>query len=70
LSGKNNAKSNRLAGFRVEADPHRAYVDARYSPHYKITAEELAWLGEHVTALQELVKTACEERLDVLRAGG
>jgi len=23
----------------------RAYVDARYSPHYKISAEELAWLG-------------------------
>ena len=46
----------------------RAYVDARYSPHYKISAEELAWLGERVTVLQELVKTVCEERLDVLRA--
>jgi len=33
----------------------RAYVDARYSPHYKISAEELAWLGERVTALQGLV---------------
>ena len=46
----------------------RAYVDARYSPHYKITAEELAWLAERVTVLQELVKTVCEDRLDVLRA--
>jgi len=46
----------------------RAYVDARYSPHYKITAEELAWLGERVTVLQALVKTVCEDRLDVLRA--
>jgi hypothetical protein len=37
-----------------------AYVDARYSPHYKISAEELAWLGERVTVLQGLVKRACE----------
>jgi hypothetical protein len=28
----------------------RAYVDARYSPHYKINAEELAWLEGRVTA--------------------
>lgn len=24
----------------------KAYVDARYSEHYKISAEELVWLGE------------------------
>jgi uncharacterized protein len=47
----------------------RAYVDARYSPRYKITAEELAWLSERVTALQALVKVTCEERLAALRAG-
>ena len=41
----------------------RAYVDARYSPHYKITAEELAWLIERVAVLQELVSAACEQRL-------
>lgn len=41
----------------------RAYVDARYSPHYKITAEELAWLIERVAALRDLVRTACDERL-------
>ena len=41
----------------------RAYVDARYSPHYKITAEELAWLGERVTVLQGLVETICDDRL-------
>jgi uncharacterized protein len=41
----------------------RAYVDARYSPHYKITPEELAWLGERIGVLQGLVKTACDERL-------
>jgi len=45
----------------------RAYVDARYSPHYKITPEELAWLGERVTVLQDLVKTACEDCLLMLR---
>ena len=45
----------------------RAYVDARYSPHYKINEEELAWLGERVTILQELVKATCEDRLLMLR---
>jgi predicted nucleotidyltransferase/HEPN domain-containing protein len=47
----------------------RAYVHARYSPHYKITAEELAWLDERVTVLQGLVKATCEERLRALRTG-
>ena len=41
----------------------RAYVEARYSPHYTITAEELAWLGERITHLQATVKQACEERI-------
>ena len=45
----------------------RAYVDARYSPHYKITTEELAWLGERVAVLQDLVKAICEDRLLMLR---
>jgi hypothetical protein len=47
----------------------RAYVDARYSPHYKITAEELAWLGERVTVLQSLSKAICAEQLSLLAAG-
>jgi hypothetical protein len=38
-------------------------VDARYSPHYKISAEELAWLAECVTALQGLVKNAEQAQL-------
>jgi predicted nucleotidyltransferase len=42
----------------------QAYVNARYSPHYKITAEELAWLGERVAILQTLVEALCRERLD------
>jgi hypothetical protein len=41
----------------------RAYVDARYSRHYKITAEELAWLGERVTVLQALVSEICKAHL-------
>lgn len=41
----------------------RAYVDARYSPAYEITAEELAWLVDRVKALQEVVAALCAERL-------
>ena len=44
--------------------PRQAYVNARYSPHYKITAEELAWLGERVAILQTLVEALCRDRLD------
>lgn len=41
----------------------RAYVEARYSPNYKISSEELAWLSERVGLLQHLVKLACEAQL-------
>jgi predicted nucleotidyltransferase/HEPN domain-containing protein len=41
----------------------RAYVDARYSPHYKITAEELAWLSERVGVLRGLVAKVCQDEL-------
>lgn len=44
----------------------RAYVDARYSPHYKITAEELAWLEERIEQLKLLVWEACDARLKAL----
>jgi len=47
----------------------RAYVDARYSPHYKINREELAWLGGRIEVLQGLVKQACDARLEALRQG-
>jgi predicted nucleotidyltransferase/HEPN domain-containing protein len=46
----------------------RAYVEARYSPHYKITAEELAWISQRVALLQALVKQTCERRLAELKA--
>lgn len=41
----------------------RAYVDARYSPHYTITAEELGWLIERVGILQRLVADVCQTHL-------
>ncbi|WP_176593201.1 HEPN domain-containing protein [Sphingobium sp. EM0848] len=41
----------------------QAYVNARYSPHYKVTDEELNWLGERLFCLQGLVKSVCERRL-------
>ena len=46
----------------------RAYVEARYSPHYEITREELDWLGERIARLHELAEVICEERLDALAA--
>lgn len=48
----------------------RAYVDARYSPHYNITQEELAWLSERIGVLQGLVGAACQERLIALSGEG
>lgn len=51
-----------------------AYVKARYSKHYRITEEELAWLGERVTVLAGIVETICRERIvqleDTARAAG
>jgi len=43
-----------------------AYVKARYSKHYRITAEELAWLGERVEELGRIVMAVCNERIDGL----
>lgn len=44
-----------------------AYVKARYSEHYRINAEELAWLTERVDVLRGLATTVCQERLGQLR---
>jgi HEPN domain-containing protein/predicted nucleotidyltransferase len=41
----------------------QAYVNARYSPQYTISDEELGWLGEKVSELQALVKQTCQGRL-------
>jgi hypothetical protein len=45
----------------------RAYVDARYSEHYAITVEELAWLGERAKILQALVEKRSLEKIQQLR---
>lgn len=45
----------------------RAYVEARYSEHYVITEEELAWLGERAAVLRTLIETRVKERLDQLK---
>jgi uncharacterized protein len=41
----------------------RAYIDARYSRHYEITEEELAYLASEVAKLKALVEKVCCERL-------
>lgn len=41
----------------------QAYVNARYSPHYKITGPELEWLVERIELLQAEVKAIAERRL-------
>ena len=45
-----------------------AYVKARYSKHYRIGAEELTWLGEHVEELGRVVQAICSERIAQLGA--
>ena len=50
----------------------RAYVEARYSPHYSITTEQLDWLEVGTRRLHALVEQACKEHLAKLKkeAGG
>ncbi|UVO52416.1 HEPN domain-containing protein [Sphingomonas sp. SUN019] len=43
-----------------------AYVKARYSKHYRITAEELTWLSARVEELGRAVQEVCEERIALL----
>jgi predicted nucleotidyltransferase/HEPN domain-containing protein len=40
-----------------------AYVKSRYSKHYRITEEELRWLGERVEELGRAVHAICSERI-------
>jgi predicted nucleotidyltransferase/HEPN domain-containing protein len=56
-------RDNRLARRRFEL-LSRAYVEARYSPKFEISVEELQWLMERVKILQQLVEQACRERLE------
>jgi predicted transcriptional regulator len=45
-----------------------AYVKARYSKHYRISAEELTWLAEQVEELGRVVHAICSERIVQLEA--
>ncbi len=44
-----------------------AYVKARYSKHYRIGEEELAWLREHVEMLGRTVQIICEDHIAALK---
>lgn len=48
----------------------RAYVEARYSHHYEIADEELAWLVERVKVLQETAAAICAARLNGFDGAG
>jgi len=45
-----------------------AYTKARYSKHYKISEDELTWLGERVEELGRVVHEVCSERMAALEA--
>jgi predicted nucleotidyltransferase/HEPN domain-containing protein len=45
-----------------------AYVKARYSRHYHIDADQLAWLEERIGVLREMVRERCERRLAELQS--
>lgn len=45
-----------------------AYVKARYSKHYRISADELAWLSERVSELGSSVHVVCTDRIASLVA--
>lgn len=40
-----------------------AYVKARYSRHYRISSEELAWLSTQIEELGRVVHAVCSERI-------
>lgn len=44
-----------------------AYVKARYSKHYRITEEELEWIGERLVVLRESVEAGCRKWLEGLK---
>lgn len=45
-----------------------AYVKARYSKHYKISEDELSWLGAQVEELGRIVNIICSEKIAALAA--
>ena len=45
-----------------------AYTKARYSKHYKISEDELTWLGERVEELGRAVHQVCSDKIAELEA--
>ena len=45
-----------------------AYVKARYSKHYRISDEELAWLSTRVEELGQVVRVICQEKIATFEA--
>jgi predicted nucleotidyltransferase/HEPN domain-containing protein len=43
-----------------------AYIKARYSKHYRISDDELAWLSGRINELVRIVETICRERISQL----
>lgn len=41
----------------------KAYVEARYSRHYRISDEQLAWLSGRIELLRTVVREVCEARI-------
>jgi hypothetical protein len=44
----------------------KAYIDARYSTNYRITAEELAVLGVRVREVGDVIAQLCREKIATL----
>ena len=59
MSGRTDTRQDR-ARFAKLKD---AYVKARYSKHYRISEEELTWLGAQVEELGRVVHAVCSERI-------
>jgi predicted nucleotidyltransferase/HEPN domain-containing protein len=51
---------------RAYARLREAYIKARYSREYRISVDQLEWLGARVELLKELVEPACLARLETL----
>jgi hypothetical protein len=45
-----------------------AYVKARYSKHYRICSEELAWLSDRILELGSIVHVVCSDRIEDLES--
>ena len=46
----------------------RAYIDSRYSKHYKITQEELEWLASEVERLKIATQSVCNTHIKPLNS--